>query len=328
MESLTSRLGTRFLVVTVVPNILLLGYLGFLLAAGAPARSPSLTRAAAVLDGLSTRQIIVLALAVLVFSVATHPLQTPLIQLVEGYWQGLPFGSAAADTLTARFREELRRAKEGPGGGGLSGSAGPQDSPAQQGPARRHSVPARRPPDWLPPRERDLLPTVLGNTLRVGEGRAGDRYGLDLEWAWPRLSPLLSKSSLADLRDRRNQLDSAVRLCIVAGLATAIGIFLLIRHGSWLFLPVGTYALCWACYRAAVNAAKGFSKSLAAAVDLHHLKLFDALQMERPADLADEYNLNTRTLKFLFRSGIRYEDKGKLHYLPLKTDKPSGEEPE
>jgi hypothetical protein len=301
MESLTSRLGTRFLVVTVVPNILLLGYVGFLLAAGAPARSPSLTRAAAVLDGLSTRQFIVLALAVLVFSVATYPLQTPLIQLVEGYWRGLPFGSAAADTLTARFREELRRAKE---------------------------VPARRPPYWLPPRERDLLPTVLGNTLRVGEGRAGDRYGLDLEWAWPRLSPLLSKSSLADLRDRRNQLDSAVRLCIVAGLATAIGIFLLIRHGSWLFLPVGTYALCWACYRAAVNAAKGFSKSLAAAVDLHHLKLFDALQMKRPADLEDEYKLNTGTLKFLFLSGIRYEDMGKLNYLPLKTDKPSEEEPE
>jgi hypothetical protein len=320
MESLTSRLGTRFLVVTVVPNILLLGYLGFLLAAGAPARSPSLTRAVGVLDGLSIRQIIVIAIVVLVFSVATHPLQTPLIRLVEGYWQGLPFGSAAADSLTARFRAELSRAKERPRGGGSSSSAGQQD------PARRQRVPARRPPDWLPPREADLLPTLLGNTLRVGEGRAGDRYGLDLEWAWPRLSPLLSKSSMADLSDRRNQLDAAVRLCLVAGLATVIGLFLLLGHGSWLFLPVGTYVLCWACYRAAVEAAQSFSKSLAAAVDLHHLKLFDALQIERPANLADEFDRNT-TLKFLFRQGLHGEDMDDLHYLPPKADKPSEEEP-
>jgi len=321
MESLTSRLGTRFLVVTVVPNILLLGYLGFLFAAGAPARSPSLTRAVDVLDGLSIRQIIVIALVVLVFSVATHPLQTPLTRLVEGYWQGLPLGPAAAHALTARFREELRRARERPRGGGSSGPAGQQD------PARRQPVSTRRPPDWLPPREQDLLPTVLGNTLRVGEGRAGDRYGLDLEWAWPRLSPLLSESSMADLSDRRNQLDAAVRLCLVAGLATVIGLFLLLAHGSWLFLPVGTYVLCWACYRAAVDAAQGFSKSLAAAVDLHHLKIFDALQMERPADLAGELDHNT-TLNFLFRQGLHGEDIDDLHYLPLKADKPSGEEPE
>ena len=36
MGAFANRLGTRFLVVTVLPNVLLIGYVGLLLAAGAP----------------------------------------------------------------------------------------------------------------------------------------------------------------------------------------------------------------------------------------------------------------------------------------------------
>lgn len=91
MEALTSRLGTRFLVVTVVPNILLIGYVSFLVASGAPAQSPSPARALRVLDGLTGHQVIAVILGAFVVSVATHPLQIPLIQIVEGYWWGAAF---------------------------------------------------------------------------------------------------------------------------------------------------------------------------------------------------------------------------------------------
>ncbi len=170
-----------------------------------------------------------------------------------------------------------------------------------------------------------MLPTDLGNTLRTGETRAGDRYGLDMEFAMPRLNPLLSDASQAELSDRRNQLDAAARLCVVAGLSTAGGLCLLLWHESWLFLPVATYVLCWACYRAAVAAARSFSVSLAAAIDLHHLQLFDALQLERPASLADEYELNTAIIGFLFRDGLSDQDMSGLRYIAPKTDKPSAE---
>lgn len=123
---------------------------------------------------------------------------------------------------------------------------------------------------------------------------------MELDVALSRLTPLLSPSSLDELRDRRNQLDAAVRLCIAAGLATAVGVGLLLWHGPWLFLALVTYLLCWACYRAAVAAARGFCDSLAAAIDLHHLNLFDALQLERPANLAKEIELN-KTLMMMFR---------------------------
>jgi hypothetical protein len=311
MESLTSRLGTRFLIVTVVPNVLLLGYLGFLFAAGAPGRHPSLERAIKSLDGLSIRQIVVIVLVLLVVSVATHPLQAPLIRLLEGYWESLPFGPAVQNKLTVRFRNETA----GPAGVAPDDrSWGSADEQAAAAALRRRY--------WLPPKEK-LLPTVLGNTLQAGEHRAGSRYGLNLDYAWPRLRPLLPDPVLADLTDRRNQLDAAARLCIAAGLATAAGIGLLIWNESWLFLPLVTYLLCWGCYRAAVAAAQDFSTSLAAAVDLHHLDLLAALQLDRPADLSDEYDLND-TLNYMFRSGLPRPQRGDLRYRALPPDKPAG----
>jgi hypothetical protein len=291
MDSLTSRLGTRFLVVTVVPNMLLFSYIGFLFAAGAPTHPASLARAIKVLNGLSIREIVASVLVVLIISFVTHPLQTPLIRLAEGYWHGLPFGSTVAAWFTVRFQNELRQSRDRGRGSGSWGSAA-----------------ARRRREWLPPR-RMLLPTVLGNTLWKGEHTAGARYGLVLERAWPRLSLLLSASCLNELRDRRNQLDSAAQFCFTAGIATVAGICLLTWHESWLFLPFVTYVLCWVSYRAAIAAAQSFSGSLAAAVDLHHLQLFDALQLKRPADLAEERDLNIK-LDFLFRYVL--SDEGQM----------------
>jgi len=308
MEALTGRLSTRFLIVTVVPNILLVGYVGFLIAAGAPARSPSPTRALAVLDKLTAVQVIALLVGLLILSVATYPLQTPLIQLIEGYWQALPFGSAIADRCTDRFRLELRWVNQELE---REGSEDEWDWAARQ--AYAHAVYRE---NWLPALEEDLLPTTLGNTLATGEIRACRRYKLETDVTLPRLAPLLSPASLAELRERRNQLDAVVRLCVVSGLATAISLGLLLRFGPWLFLTLATYVLCWACYRAAIAAARGFCIHLAAAVDLHHLQLYDALHLERPADMAAELKRNV-ILTDLFRGEVLDKDQlTELRYLP------------
>lgn len=92
MDAFTSRFGTRFLVVTLLPNIFLFGYVTFLIAAGAPEHSLSLSRALALLDHLTAYGIVAIFLGVIAVSVAIHPLQVPLIQLIEGYWWAFPFG--------------------------------------------------------------------------------------------------------------------------------------------------------------------------------------------------------------------------------------------
>lgn len=307
MSSLIGRLGTRLLVVTVFPTAVLTGYLGLILAAGAPSHRPSMNRALATFDALSIRRLVALLLVVFVASIATHPLQVPLVQLLEGYWWGLPLGAVAAERASDRFRRrqdsltaQLQR---------LQAKEEPRDWATEQG----LSDVLRR-LRWLPDPQH-VLPTELGNVLRAGEVRAGVRYGLELDVALPRLFPNLPPGPAAELADRRNQLDAAVRLCLAFGVATLAGIALLLRHGPWLFLPLSTYLASWACYAAAVAAGRGFCTSLAAAVDLSHLKLHDSLQLQRPRSLRDELK-KARLLMLLFRGEELADDEAaELQYV-------------
>ena len=68
---------------------------------------------------------------------------------------------------------------------------------------------ARRLRRYPPPAA--ILPTLLGNTLRAAEFRAGSRYGLDAVVLCPRLYPLLGDKVSATLNDLRDQLDLAAR---------------------------------------------------------------------------------------------------------------------
>lgn len=317
MGALSGRLGTRFLVVTVLPNALLLGYLGLLLAAGAPTRSPSPSRAITVLNHLTGHEIATIILGLLVFSVATYPLQTPLIQLLEGYWWGLPFGPKLAERATKRFRKEWDEVRNFLRD---TGDPLPWDSTAEN--ARSH---AQLRMDLLPRNKNELLPTALGNALRRGEGGAGGRYGLNMEVAVPRLTPLLAPGVLGELNDLRNQLDAAARLCVAAGVATAVSVGLLFRHGPWLFLALAMYLMTWACYRSSIAAARRFSLSLAAAVDLYHLKLYDALSLERPADLEQERRRND-ALSRLFNGRLGDDDLTEFKFLPPQPETPAADQ--
>lgn len=314
MGDFAGRLGTRFLVVTVVPNVLLIGYLSFLLAAGAPTHSPSPAHALKALDDLTLNRIVGVILGVLVVSVASHPLQLPLIQLLEGYYWPGKFGVKLADRATERFRRDQQKAL----------CDLPQDNgPSANWTAKYASRAAHARLNSLPEHTEDLLPTALGNVLWRGETSAGQPYGLELLAAWPRLVPFLPSDVLAEINDRRNQLDAAVRLCVASGIATAASVGLLLRDGPWLFLAPGTYLLCWACYRAAIAASRGYSISLAAAVDLYHLRLFDGLALERPTNLAEEVQRNEVLMKVFRREALRKRDTGTFQYI---ADKGGGQE--
>jgi hypothetical protein len=312
VEAFANRLGTRFLVVTVIPNVLLIGYVGFLIAAGAPAHSPSPQRALMALDHLTIYRIVVIAVGVIVISVAIHPLQIPLIQLLEGYWWGLPFGPKLAEHAIQRFRNELKSVDAE-----LKKAV---NSKKQDWAAKNAARQARSYRDWLPDYLEDLRPTALGNTLWVGETTAGSRYGLDLNVALPRIIPSMSPSMLGELSDRRNQLDAAVRLCVAAGAATAISVGILIAYGPWLFLALATYLLCWGSYRASVAAARGFSIALAAAVDLHHLQLFDALSLDRPLNLEKEKSRNEVLTKLFRGYYLGPADESDIRYVAPKAN--------
>lgn len=267
------RLGARLILVTVVPNVFVVGALGFLLAAGAPGRRPSWATARVTIDSMSLRDALLLTAGLVVVSLATHPLMLPLIQIVEGYWLSLPRGEKWEDWGRRRYRrfwhlvETIAKDTEEP---------------------ENRRTEARRRMRWLPPQPDKVRATELGNVLYAGEVRAGDRYQLRTDVAWPRLRRVIPEETRAAVNDARNQLDASVRFCVLGLLATAVSLPMLIRYDVWLLFSLGLYLFAWGSYRAAVAAAKRFSQELAVAFDLHHLHLWDALSLKRPLHLLAE----------------------------------------
>jgi hypothetical protein len=276
-EILAGRASSRFLFVTLMPNALLAIVVGTLLAAGAPSQSPSLSQARDVLGALSIADAIGIASLLIIAAVALHPIQYPLIQLLEGYWHPLPWGPILSEAAARRYERKyfaLRAAER------------QADPSTRTGFAMASAATAGL--LWLPDDEVKLLPTSLGNTLRAGEERAGARYGLDISLVIPRLVPLIAPDIRERLADRRNQLDAAARLCVANLVAVVVSVGLLLPTGDWLYVPLLLFAVAWACYRASVAAAQGYCVEMAAAVDLYHRQLWHALALQPPLNLKQE----------------------------------------
>ncbi|MDO3685743.1 hypothetical protein [Micromonospora sp. C28ISP2-4] len=272
-DVLAVRLGARLVFVTVVPNVFMLGALGFLLAAGAPRRRPSWVAARETIDGMSFRDALLIVALLTVVSLATHPLMLPLIQVVEGYWSSLPGGQEWENWGRERYRRFWHLAET------IAKDTGE--------PENRRTEALRR-MRWLPEDSDRVRATELGNVLYAGEVRAGARYQLRTDVAWPRLRRIIPEQTSAAVNDARNQLDASVRFCALGLLATVASLPMLIRYDVWLLFSFGLYLFAWGSYRAAVAAAKRFCQELAVAFDLHHLELWDALSLERPAHLFAE----------------------------------------
>ncbi|WP_250035211.1 hypothetical protein [Paractinoplanes maris] len=295
-DVLSLRLGTRFLIVTLFPNFAFVVFLGAVVVAGAPGDRPDWHRIDDRLQDMSLVSVVLLTVAVLVASVALHPLNYAIVQLMEGYWQGLPFGAElerVASERGGRYRQALRdRFQEGGTVGSLL--------------------------YWLPAVGNPVRPTTLGNVLFAGEVRAGARYGYVTEFVLPRLVPLLSDQMRAHLGDARNQLDAAARLCSLSLVSVPVTTLLLIRYDVWLLVPVACYLFAWASYRSSVSAARRFGNELAVAFDLHHLALWDALSLERPADLENEYEVRGPLLTKMFydEEQLQTNERETFSYLP------------
>jgi hypothetical protein len=262
------QFGSRFIFVNILPNLILVVAVGGLIAAGAPADPPTWTAFVQSINEISWTGGILIAFAVVAAAFVLHPLSYPLIQLLEGYWGGLPFGNRLSKLGTARFRLWWDY---------LNG---------------RHAI-ATKPDDLpkradLPQARRLLMSTTLGNVLTAGEMRAGARYGYESSVAFQRLLEIATPEIQNEVRDTRNQLDTAARLCVVGLVCVTVTTALLWSHEIWLIVPLGCYLFAWAAYGAAIAAARRFSEAAAVAFDFHHLHLWDALSLRRPDNLEQE----------------------------------------
>ncbi|GIM88832.1 hypothetical protein Ato02nite_006250 [Paractinoplanes toevensis] len=293
-EFLAVRVGPRFVFVNLLPTFALTLLVGGLAAAGAPGVAPSWGRLSAFAVRIGWPGAMIGVFAVVVLSAVLHPLAYPMIQFLEGYWDGLPAGRALK--LRASQRYHTWRIQLG-----------------ELQSRSRQLVPDLA---WLPPAMEPALPTRLGNALQAGEIRAGDRYGYRTGDILQRLIPIASPAVRTELSDTRNQLDTSARLCAFSLLAVPVTLFLLWSHGLWLLVPFGCYLFAWASYRAALAAAYRFCNAVSVAVDLYHLRLWDALSLQRPESFADEQRRMGPLLCQLLRDGRGLKSDAPLSYIP------------
>jgi hypothetical protein len=290
----TKALGPRAILVNALPAGLLTLLTVLLIGSGAPG-DPSLKELRATLEGLqSGPSLVLLVIVVLVVTLILQPLQIGVVQLLEGYWATTPDRRArsAVSRKAVAIGVELQRRR-------LSWLEASQDSDDELPPlelARLQDEVASYPEPPL------LMPTRLGNVLKAGEQRAGGRYGLDADVAFPHVYPLLRPSHQTAWDDLTNQLDSAAHLVLTFVLATLVSAVLLLPHGWdgwWLVLPVVFAGLAWLSYRSAIAAAHYQTKLLAAAFDLHRFELLRAMRMRLPNDPHEEFELNQQLTAIL-----------------------------
>jgi hypothetical protein len=149
---------------------------------------------------------------------------------------------------------------------------------------------------------RDIMPTRLGNILRVAERYPHERYGLDAVLTWPRLFPLLPDGLTAALTAARAEIEFHLTIsALTSFFAATAGAWLAAVHGpTWLFLTCywAGAATAWLTYRGALAPARLYGEHVRVAFDLYRQELLTHLGIEG----GDEREQWTRLNQFWYRN--------------------------
>jgi hypothetical protein len=304
--------GARFSLVNLMPSAFLTIFVASLVASGAYTRpKPSLVH---VLDELGKNPGWAVAATFGVFLVAVllRPFQAALVQLLEGYWRRWAPLEFAADVATERHRRIKHTADmmvlsswTAPS---VSSDLGDVADYARRSrrlerivarartKANRYPRPSHGAHGFVDDR---LMPTLLGNVLRDGEDNAGHRYGLNMQVVYPRMYPCLSAKLDSAISEQLDMLDTTSALSMAFGIATLLALPLIVRLDWWSFVPFVTVLLSASAYRGAIATARGHTRLLATAFDLHRFDLLSALHYQLPETPADELRINRKLSQFL-----------------------------
>ncbi len=298
-----ASIGRYFSVVSVVPSVILVGWIYALVAAGALSDGPTLKQ---LVDNNPIAQpwYAAAALAGAVgLAVVGHPIQFALVQFFEGYWPDsrlargirtkMVMGHLRRVQLAHSRLDEARRRRAAlpqPDSGDLNEYLGPKGLTTHESAARELVDTQAVMDSWqrtagaYPSNGLATLPTMLGNTLRKHELEAGAAFHLPiLKWA-THVSMVADPAHTRYVNDQRTQVDLAVRVSAFAYIAAAITFVLLWAKGWPVLLALVPYLAGYVAYRGAVVAANGYGAALRAWVDLNRFRVYDQLGMPVPAD--------------------------------------------
>lgn len=248
-----TAVGRYFTVVSFVPSLLLIAFLVVLIRSGAWSHAPDFGVGIRALTELGLGGTFALILGALALGAVLHPLQVPLVQLLEGYWGTGPVWSALRDNRT---RVQIQR--------------------------RDKMAGADRLDSLYPELDEDFMPTRLGNVLRAAEKTAGGTIGLDIITFAPHLMMVAPRAQVDYVNDQRTSLDLAIRTCLICLLGFLAALFYLWPHRLWLLVALIPLGLSWLCYRGAVVTAEEYGAALRMLLDLNRFALYERMGLPFP----------------------------------------------
>jgi hypothetical protein len=224
-------------------------------------------------------QIVVLIAALLgvaASGIVVGRLTTPVLRLMEGYWpRFLDFVRRPLVERVQKKADSIRIKFQAVAEPVLTGV--PSPTPQQQAEYIRLTQRWRR----LPGQGR-YQPTRIGNTLRAGESRPVDKYGLDAVAVWPHLWLLLPETVRSELTAARGSLDAAVGAFIWGVLFVVFTPWTPWAAVAGLVVAGAAYCV-WVPDRAEV-----YADLVEAAFDLHRGALYTQLRWPMPENPQDE----------------------------------------
>lgn len=156
---------------------------------------------------------------------------------------------------------------------------------------------------WAPPL-RNVQPTELGNILIWASVYARQRYGIELEFLYPRLLKVIDKEYEAKMGERQQFFDFAVIFTFLSFVAAIIYAVLTVwrinDRGLWrdwrevlgaLALFASWIVIGRVAYKLSLVAARGYVSIVTSAIDLFRLPLLKALEITVPTDPWTEYQI-------------------------------------
>lgn len=317
-ETVGSRIGRYFSLVSFVPSLVLVTFVFLLQRSGAWSGPPDWQAAFDALTEASAGTFGVLAIAALAAGLAVHPVQFVLVQLYEGYWG---HGDLARRLWLIRASGHSRRADSSRRAWQILDHRLSADSTQLSVEDRlwmsglkveMERIDAGYPDDTE--QSSPFMATRLGNVLRRYEMQAGAPYGIRAIQAVPFLALVAPERDVKYLDDQRSTLDLVVRLSATSLFATAVAAIYLWDDGLWLLLALVPYAIAYLLYLGAVTVAHEYGTAIATLVALNRPALYRRLRLNLPPTATDEQTRNKEELSELL--GLKKEALADFTDLP------------
>jgi len=315
VSTLSGRIGRYFNIVSALPSALFVSYVFLLVESGAWSGPVEMSDA---LSSIDLKEAALLVLLSFVTALALHPLQFSIIQMFEGYWGSSALARRIAVVRTRYHRRRLTALRLASGDAHLevqrlddkAGVAWFEASDRLLAEIIRGDESERERQSY-PESLREVLPTRLGNVLRRYE-RAGASYGIQAIPTVPRLGMVAEDKEVEYVQDQRLQLELAVRTAFLAIVAAGLTVIFMWRHGLWMLLALGPYAVGYLSYRGAVVVAHEYGTALAVLIELNRFRLYERLRHPQPENAAQEREANARLMR-----AFAHDPNVRLDYAPL-----------